>query len=348
MNIESLKEMFEDNWINSLKDEKSFFYFCSYVPIEIIHASNYKPVRFIVDSSPFLYTDEVIPKYLCPYLKSVIEVFIKNDLKDKNIVFTDGCDSSRRIFEVFKELEFTKRYFYLKIPFNEGKVDFEFLREEFTNFYEFLNGKVDYDKLIESIHLYNKGREKLKEILEKYKKKTSGLYKAYLNLFFQTMDIKDFLNLKIEPYGEENFKEKFYLFSTIYPVKFIEYVESLGYRLDYDDSCFGERNLSLVDLKIEDPIDSLVEYYLLREGCVRRREINKKIENIINRFKKGNFKGVLIYSLKYCDPLTFYIPILKEKLSKENIPILIIEDDFTLNIKGQIRTRIEAFGEMLR
>lgn len=121
----------------------------------------------------------------------------------------------------------------------------------------------------------------------------------------------------------------------------------MGYEVFYDDSCFGYKNLELVNDYSLDPIYALAKYYLQREGCVRRRVLEEKIENIIKRFKELYLKGVIVYNLKYCDPLIFYIPLIKERLNRENIPLLLIEDDYSMNIKGQIRTRIEAFMEML-
>lgn len=347
MHICEIKELYKEILLKRIKDEKSIFYFCSYVPIELIYASSYIPVRFFFESNQFLYSDEFIPKYTCPYLKTILEFFIKNDWKEKNIIFTDGCDSSRRIFEVFKELNYVKNYFYLKIPFNEYIEDIIFFKNQLNNLYKSLNGKLDNDRLIESINLFNLGRKKLLQLFND-SKLSKASNKIYLNSLFQIMDIKDFLKLQIEIDEEKlNVGKKFYLFSTVYPINFIEYLESLGIIIDYDDSCFGKRNLSLIELENSDPTFSIAKYYLTREGCVRKREIDKKLENIIKRFKENDLKGVIVYNLKYCDPLIFFLPMIKNMLNKEKIPLLIIEDDFTLNIKGQIRTRVEAFLEMV-
>jgi benzoyl-CoA reductase/2-hydroxyglutaryl-CoA dehydratase subunit BcrC/BadD/HgdB len=353
MNIKSLdelKDFYEKNFYLNVNNKNSVFYFCSYVPIEIIHASNFIPVRLITNSTQFVHSDEVVPKYICPYLKSTIEFFIKNEFREKNIIFTDGCDSSRRIYEIYKEMNLINKGFYIKIPFNEKEVDINFLKREFENLFIYLSQKIDNDKLINSIKLFNDGRRKLLNLINKSKDRYSGLTKHYLNLLFQTMDIKDFLNLEVDFEKKEDINKKggFYLFSTNFPLDFVEYVESLGYEIFYDDSCFGEKNLSLVEYDEKDPIYSLSKYYLQREGCVRRREIENKMNNLIKRFKEYNLKGVIIYNLKYCDPLIFFIPLIKEKLKENDIPLLIIDDDYSLNIKGQIRTRIEAFMEMLR
>lgn len=347
--LEEIKTFYIENFKNKLNNEKSIFYFCSYVPIEIIHASNLKPVRFITDSTQFIHSDEVSPKYICPYLKSTIEFLIKNNLKEKKFIFTDGCDSSRRVYEVYKELNFFKESYYLKIPFNEKESDINFLKFQFEELFKNLSGTLDYEKLINSINLFNEGKKKLKSIIEELKKYNLNLFGFYLNLIFQTIDIEDFLkiNIKIETENKREKKERFYLFSTIFPLSFIEYLESLGYEIFYDDSCFGYKNLELINDYSKDPIYALARYYLQREGCVRRRVLEEKIDNIIKRIKEFSLKGVIVYNLKYCDPLIFYIPLIKERLNKENIPLLIIEDDYSMNIKGQIRTRIEAFMEML-
>ncbi len=347
-NYEELKSLYEENLLEKINNKKSVFYFCSYVPIEIIHASNYIPVRLVTNATQFVYSDEVSPKYICPYLKSTIEFFMKKDLKEKNVIFTDGCDSSRRIYEIYKELGFLNKHFYIKIPFNEKEEDIYFLKKEFENLFLYLNYKIDLNKLNESINFYNKGREKIKNLIDKISFNKKGLARYLLNLLFQTMNIEDFLNIEISFLNGVNKNGGFYLLSTILPLDFIEYIESLGYEILYDDSCFGEKNFSLIELDEKDPIYSLSRYYLKREGCVRRREIEEKIKNIIKRFKENDLKGVIIYNLKYCDPLIFYIPLIKEKLKENGIPILIIDDDYSLNIKGQIRTRVEAFMEMLR
>ena len=345
-----LKEFYEKNLDESLKDEKSIFYFCSYVPVEVIYASGFRPVRLNVNLETFYLTDEVTPKYLCPYLKSIIELFLKKSLKRKNIIFTDGCDSSRRVFEIFKELGFVDKFYYLKIPFNENPKDMEFFKDEIEKLYLLLNGKIDKEKLVNSINLYNSGKKKLKELV--ISSQIDSLTKNYLNYIFQIVDIEDFLKQDFKFNNKDSeMKNRFYLFSTIFPLKFIEFANSLGISFDYDDTCFGYKNLSLIEedsLFSEDPLFCIAKYYLKREGCVRKRDFNSRIESIIKNYKNGNYKGVIIYNLKYCDPLTFYLPLIKDRLSKENIPTLIIDDDYTLGAKGQIRTRIEAFLEMVK
>ncbi|MCS7202558.1 MAG: 2-hydroxyacyl-CoA dehydratase family protein [Dictyoglomus sp.] len=332
MRLEEIKYLYQKIKKESISSEKSVFYFCAYVPCELIYASGFKPIRFLPSPIYFARSDEYLPKYLCPYLRSITEEVLREDKRFEKVIFTDSCDSSRRIFEVWRYLNLSKEIYFLQIPFGEKEEDVRYFAKNIRDLFYFLNTKGNIENIFESINIYNLGRKKIRN---------SWQY----SLLFYSMDIKEFLKLSFEPTNDNN--KKFYLFSTVYPIELIEYMENLNLNIIYDDSCFGIRTEEEIKILDDDPFYSLAYYYLKREGCVRRRNLLDKISIIKERVKKENIKGVIFYSLKYCDPLLFYIPILKEELRKENIPSLILEDDFTMGIKGQIRTRLEAFLEMV-
>jgi benzoyl-CoA reductase/2-hydroxyglutaryl-CoA dehydratase subunit BcrC/BadD/HgdB len=54
-----------------------------------------------------------------------------------------------------------------------------------------------------------------------------------------------------------------------------------------------------------------------------------------------------MYIYSYCDPHKFDAPDVREFLKKEGLPSLIIDDDYTLTNLAAIRTRIQAFVELL-
>ncbi len=58
--------------------------------------------------------------------------------------------------------------------------------------------------------------------------------------------------------------------------------------------------------------------------------------------------GVIHYGLQFCQPyLMEAIPVAKA-LEESNIPCLRIETDYSMEDMGQLKTRVEAFVEMLR
>lgn len=344
--IRELKEFYEKKREEAINSDSSVFYFCSYVPPEIIHASGFIPFRYIPPPMFPVKTDEIMPKYVCPYLRSVAEEKLRKNFSMKRTVFTDGCDSSKRIFEVWKELKLSEDTYFVEVPFGEEKKDVEFFSNELKKLFTHLSrNEVSEEKIFESIKAYNEARAKLMEMEKNISGVGSGSFLFYIQNLFNSMNPEEFLKLDVSFKGEDS-KIKLYLFSTMYPYELVEYLEEIGVEVLYDDSCFGGRITEKAHL-LKDPFETLSFYLLKREGCVRRREIEDKVSFIERRVRELNLSGVIFYSLKYCDPLLFYIPVLKKRLKSRGIKTLLLEDDFTMGIKGQIRTRVEAFMEMV-
>ena len=70
--------------------------------------------------------------------------------------------------------------------------------------------------------------------------------------------------------------------------------------------------------------------------------------HIRERVKKSEIEGVLFLNLKYCEPMEFDYPLIKEVLQKLDVPILFLETEFSSGSMAQMQTRLEAFAEMLR
>ncbi|MCK5689701.1 2-hydroxyacyl-CoA dehydratase [Myxococcota bacterium] len=74
----------------------------------------------------------------------------------------------------------------------------------------------------------------------------------------------------------------------------------------------------------------------------------ERAERMIRKAQELGAKGVLIYSLKFCEPELFDIPILRRELVAAGLPILHIEGDMEDELDGQLQTRLEAFVETLQ
>ncbi|HOJ92466.1 MAG TPA: 2-hydroxyacyl-CoA dehydratase family protein [Dictyoglomaceae bacterium] len=312
----------EYKYLNLLKEElnrgKYVGYFCAYVPPEIIYAASFTPLPIIFPSVYPENTDELFPKYFCPYLKNVTEFILREDFVFEKLILTDGCDSSKRIYECWKELGVSKDLYFLKIPFGREEEDIKFFADELEDIYvNFLGGK-DKNKLIDAIEYYNEN------------------YLSSLKLPFE--DILG--NRKIE-----NSKLKVYFVSTMFPPSFIDFLKELDIEIAYSEFCFSRRVSQKIDNYKDDPFYALSSYYLKDNLCLRSLDIDDYVSKILK--VKDKIDGVIIYSLKYCDPILYQYGLLRKKLREYNIPILIIEDDYTLSGKEQMRTRLEAFIEMV-
>jgi benzoyl-CoA reductase/2-hydroxyglutaryl-CoA dehydratase subunit BcrC/BadD/HgdB len=117
------------------------------------------------------------------------------------------------------------------------------------------------------------------------------------------------------------------------------------------DFCTSSRFITGIDYTSgSDVFKSLAASYLNQTPCARTMDtdapgsIGKRIARLA---KKANAKGVIGFTLKFCDPYLARIPMIREDLKEANIPFLMLEGDCTMGSIGQQQTRIEAFTEML-
>jgi len=96
-----------------------------------------------------------------------------------------------------------------------------------------------------------------------------------------------------------------------------------------------------------DPIKNLANKYLLNNLCGRMIP-DPRAKHILNLFRKCRAKGFIYHILKYCDSYSGLKFEFKNMINKHDIPILELERDFTKTNIGQIKTRIEAFMEMIK
>ncbi len=86
---------------------------------------------------------------------------------------------------------------------------------------------------------------------------------------------------------------------------------------------------------------------LFKPQCMRMANLNDKLEEINKNIIKNKVKGIIYISQKFCDNTLLFYPLLREKLNIINIPSLFIEVEHNNLSVGQIKTRIQAFLEII-
>jgi benzoyl-CoA reductase/2-hydroxyglutaryl-CoA dehydratase subunit BcrC/BadD/HgdB len=70
-------------------------------------------------------------------------------------------------------------------------------------------------------------------------------------------------------------------------------------------------------------------------------------ERLLEIITDRKIDGVIFYTQKFCDVSLFQIPLLREKIKSLGVLSLCLEGEFSDNISGQVRTRIQAFMEAI-
>jgi benzoyl-CoA reductase/2-hydroxyglutaryl-CoA dehydratase subunit BcrC/BadD/HgdB len=129
-------------------------------------------------------------------------------------------------------------------------------------------------------------------------------------------------------------------------------LEETGCVIVADELCSSERIFSdvvTVDNKTEAGLlQSISDRYLLPCTCPTfstNRNRLKRLLEFVNQFK---IDGIVYHVLKGCHPYDIESFSIEKSIKEKKIPFLKLETDYSQEDTGQIKTRIEAFSEMLQ
>jgi benzoyl-CoA reductase/2-hydroxyglutaryl-CoA dehydratase subunit BcrC/BadD/HgdB len=75
---------------------------------------------------------------------------------------------------------------------------------------------------------------------------------------------------------------------------------------------------------------------------------DERPDDVVRLAKEYQVDGVIHYNLQFCHTYANEAVKMEKRLEKEGIPLLRIETDYSDEDVGQLRTRIEAFLEMIK
>ncbi|MGA9754805.1 MAG: double-cubane-cluster-containing anaerobic reductase [Desulfobaccales bacterium] len=127
-------------------------------------------------------------------------------------------------------------------------------------------------------------------------------------------------------------------------------VESSGAIIVGEESCIGARNTrDLVDESgetLEAMLDAIADRYM-RIDCACFTPNTERLEHIVEMTRDLKADGVIHYGLSFCQPYAIEAFKVEKALKDAGIPMLSIETDYSMEDVEQLKTRVEAFIEML-
>jgi benzoyl-CoA reductase/2-hydroxyglutaryl-CoA dehydratase subunit BcrC/BadD/HgdB len=136
--------------------------------------------------------------------------------------------------------------------------------------------------------------------------------------------------------------------SIIEEPRVLEILEESGARVVADDLCTGLRHFYPADGEGGGPIERLIDRYMNRFPCPSRSKAEDRITMISELIKRSGAEGVVFLFQKFCTPHLADHPALAKQLKQMGIPSIVVEMEEAGVNEGQLRTRLEAFFEMLR
>ncbi len=361
------------------KGEKVVGWFNYNIPEEIIHALGLIPIRLGTGGDDRLV--EIGARYIstknCVFTREIVGLFAENQdpyIKNSDIVAIDAtCLQTYRVAEIIKYY-FKVKTIILGVPKNfsspEGREYFLKELEFFTKkLVEFAGRKLDNDKLAESIILYASIRKSIKE-LYKYQaiNKSSIKWREVFDVvhagFYLDRDkylslLQELLDELKEKHGEPVIKNlngdaRILLSGSIIPpkdTKLIDIIEQVGGRIVGDELWSGLNPSLNVNIK-EPSVKGIADAYINRVPHAALPyldlETDRRLKNLKQLIKDYRAQGVIYHTLRYCDPFTFKAGETKDVLKNEGVPLLEIHTEYAGSDVEAIRTRAEAFVELIR
>lgn len=349
------------------------------IPEEIIHALGLTPIRLGTGGDDRLV--EIGARYIstknCVYTREIVGLFAENQdpyIKNSDIVAIDAtCLQTYRVAELIKYY-FKINTVILGVPRNfylpEGQEYFWKELESFTQKLEDIAGnKLDKNKLAESIKLYNNIRKSIKDLYKyqainnppiKWREVFDVVHAGfYLDREKYHSLLQELLKELKEKHGEPvignlNGDARILLSGSIIPprdTKLIDIIEQVGGRIVGDDLWSG-LNPSL-DVNIKEPsVKGIADAYINRvpHGALPYLDLETdgRLKNLKQLIKDYKAQGVIYHTLRYCDPFTFKAGETKDVLKKEGVPLLEIHTEYAGSDVEAIRTRAEAFVELIK
>lgn len=359
-----------DEYARRLKEEsgkKVIGYTCSYLPEEVILAADAHPLRLFGTKENIHLADSHLQSYCCSVVRGILEEALSRrvDLLD-GMVFPHTCDSMQRLSDIWR----------LNIPFGfhldvilPVKLDtlsaqhymINVLKKFRTDLEEKLQVEISDEALVKAIATTNAIRQSIREIYELRSRNPQILAGADLWTLVRAAMIMDrermavllfetVAELKAKAETPPGHRLKRIILAggicnhpDIYPM-----IEQAGGAVVWDDFCTGARYFTELIYEGIDPLSRISERLLNRVVCpAKHSDLDSRARRLIQLVKEKNAQGVIFLLLKFCDPHAFDYPYLKKSLEEADIALLLVEIDDPLSAEGQLKTRFEAFLEML-
>lgn len=354
---------------------KVFGTFCVFVPDEIVVACG-GAVTGLCGGSQFWVPDgeKVLPSAMCPLIKASLGAHFGKTCPYFSVadvyVGETTCDGKKKAYEI---LGADKQTYVMDMPQMKRPQDIEKWTGEIAAFaaeVERITGRtLTAEALADAIKLINEKRRALARVYEARKATNcipisgkDALLMTQIAFFDDPARCAEMAN-KLADELEQRVADGVSVFPagtkrilvTGTPLaipnwKLHHIIETSGAAVVCEEMCTGTRYFeNLVDESVttlEGQFQALSERYM-KNNCACFTPNPGRVADIVRLAKEYQVDGVIDANLKFCTLYDVEKSSVSEVLEAEGIPVLGLETDYTDNDAGQLRTRIQAFVEML-
>jgi benzoyl-CoA reductase subunit C len=355
--------------------KKIIGYICSFVPLEMITAAGCIPFRVRGNvREPITRGDTLLETIVCPFIRSCFDLSVKGHYKFlSGMVIPHGCDSMVRSYSTWNYSLQLPYFHFVNIPSVVKDSSFEFFAHELNAYRKslekFVGKSMTDEDLSSAIKVHNENRNKVRALYEFRKADPpmiSGTELTKTLIVAASLPVEESNALLDEVLSDLEARK-----ASPFPpgprilidgpcidnMEIMKIIEDLGGHVVTDTICNGTRdNWPRANEKI-DPVEALARRYLAGINCPKTYRENKagtfegdikaRFADIGYFARTFKVDGAVLYTYKFCDPFGFEVPARKAYYESIHVPLLYLEDLYSAGTIGQLKTRIQAFLEMI-
>jgi len=358
------------------KNKKIIGTFCVYISDEIIVALDAIGVGLCGGTNFSNYAIEgVLPVNLCPLIKSAVgfklgkicPYFQSLDL----LIGETTCDGKKKAWEILAKV--TNMY-VMEVPQckdrpQASELFFKELKALVKKLEEITGKKLTVDNLRPAMEKIEKKRDQLRRVYETRKADPppiSGKDALLVSqiTFYDDPDrqiqmvgkLADGLEQRIRK-GEgvvDKNTPRILIAGTPMAIpnwKLHHIVETSGAVVVVEETCTGTRyfagDLKITGNTIEELLQNVADRYL-EVNCACFSPNDARVEDIKKLINDYKVDGVILYTLSFCTPYEVEAMSIQNLLKEGHIPVISITTDYSSEDAGQLKTRVEAFIEMIK
>jgi len=348
--------------------------YCVFVPEEVVWAAGAIPVGLCAGtqfSVPI--AEEVLPRNTCALIKSSFGFKLGRICpyveSSHLIVGETTCDGKKKMFEILAQHQ---PVYVMEVPNKKTRLARDLWLGEvvaFKDVIEELTGnRITADKLERATRQVNNRRRALKRLYQLRQANpvpisgkdallvTQVSFYDDVNRATQQINaLCDEVEVRVTT-GEGAFtKNAPRILISGSPMaipnwKLHHILETAGAAVVCEESCTGTRFFG--DLisedggTIEEQLKAISERYM-KINCACFTPNQERLNDIVRLAREYRVDGVVHYNLQFCHTYANEAVLVEQTLAREGIPLLCIETDYADEDIGQLRTRVDAFLEMI-
>jgi len=355
--LQAVSEMPLRRWRERFPGFRPLGFMNAYLPEELFHAAGFTPILLLHRREGHGQAQAHLPGFTCWVVRSVLDQALAGDLEGlAGVALAQTCDAVQALADLWPRAVPQLPVFYVAMPHHLAApaarpyllAELQRLRRRLE---EMTGQALGDDALQASIGLYNRTRALLGRLHELADRLPApALHAALGAAFLMPKELYHPLLaelLKELPPAASGSPRLVVVGSELADPTLYQVIAEAGGRVVADLLDLGQRHFARPVDETNDPLAALADHALsLLPTPTKHQPQQRREAHLLETVRAHQADGVIFARQKFCEPHGFdYVP-LKAALERAGVPHLLVELEQTPHA-GQMRTRVEAFLEMI-